>query len=309
MMMRYYYLSRYPDVFTKMTGLRVSEFDELIDDVQPGFQESEEARLDRPDRQRELGGGRKAQLERRDQILLTVIWLRLYLVQDLLAYFFGISQSAVSNYVAHVLPVLEQAGRDTMRMPDPGRKRRRDLDQLLADLPEVLVVIDSFEQQVQRPRDPDAQQDFYSGKKKTHTLKSQITVDEQTGEIVDVSESVPGPTADITLLDQSGLNATLPDEVGRMGDSGYQGIAQRHERGYSPRKKPRGKDRPPEDVAYNHAFSRVRIIVENTIGRMRRYQAITQPDRQHRQQHTARVVAVAGLANRQIRSRQLATAV
>jgi hypothetical protein len=93
-----------------------------------------------------------------------------------------------------------------------------------------------------------------------------------------------------------------------MGDSGYQGIAQRHEHGYSPRKKPRGKPRPDEDVAYNHAFSHVRIIVENTIGRMRRYQAITQPDRQHRQHHTARVVAVAGLANRQIRSRQLAAA-
>lgn len=308
MMMRYFYLSRYADVFTKMTGLRVGEFDELVEEVRPKFKESEERRLDRADRQRGLGGGRKAQLEARDQLLLTVIWLRLYLVQDLLAYFFGISQSAVSNTIDHVLPVLEQAGRDSMRMPDPGRKRRRKLDQLLADLPEVLVVIDSFEQKVQRPRDPDEQETFYSGKKKTHTLKSQLAVDEQTGEIVDVSDSLPGPTADIALLDQSRLNDKLPDEVGRMGDSGYQGIAQRHERGYSPRKKPRSKPRPADDVAYNHAFSRLRIIVENTIGRMRRYQALTQPDRQHRQHHSARVVAVAGLANRQIRCRHLAAA-
>ena len=33
-------------------------------------------------------------------------------------------------------------------------------------------------------------------------MKSQIAVDELTGEIVDVAESVPGPTADITLLEQ-----------------------------------------------------------------------------------------------------------
>jgi hypothetical protein len=55
-------------------------------------------------------------------------------------------------------------------------------------------------------------------------------------------------------------------------------------------------------------ISRRRIIVENTIGRMRRYQVLTQPDRQHRQQHTPRVVAISGLANRQIRSRLLPAA-
>src|SRR5438876_3439375 len=184
MMMRYFYLRQYPSVFVKMTGLRVAEFDKWVEEVQPRLREAEEARLDRPERQRGLGGGRKAQLELRDQLLLTVIWLRLYLVQDLLAYFFGSSQSAVSNYIDHVLPVLEQAGRDTMRMPDPGRKRRRKLDVLLKETPELVVVIDSFEQRVQRPRQATARDALYSGKKKAHTLKSQVRVDENTGEIV-----------------------------------------------------------------------------------------------------------------------------
>jgi hypothetical protein len=67
--------------------------------------------------------------------------------------------------------------------------------------------------------------------------------------------------------------------------------------------KPRGKPRPPEDVAYDTTFSRRRIIVENTIGRMRRYQSITQTDRNHRQKHMPRVVAIAGLINRQIAHR------
>jgi len=61
-------------------------------------------------------------------------------------------------------------------------------------------------------------------------------------------------------------------------------------------------------VAYNTAFSRRRIEVEHTIGRMRRYQAITQPDRQHRQGHTERVRAIGGLVNRQLHQRQLALA-
>ena len=308
MMMKYFYLSQYPKVFLKMTGLRVKEFDQLVKDVHPKFIESEEARLERPERKREPGGGRRAELKARDQILLTVIWLRLYPTQDVLGYFFEVSQPVVSTYIAHVLPVLEQAGRDTMRMPDPGRKRRRNLEQLMEELPEIMVVIDSFEQKVQRPQDKDEQKRYYSGKKKMHTLKSQVVVDDRTGEIVDISDSVPGPTADITLLDQSGVLDDLPDEVGAMGDSAYQGLAKRHPHGFSPRKKPKGKPRPPEDKAYNTAFSSRRIIVENVIGRMRRYQSITQADRHHRLYHSARVVAIAGLANRQIRSRLLGMA-
>jgi hypothetical protein len=223
-----------------------------------------------------------------------------------LGYFFSVSQASVSRYVERVLPVLEQDGRDRMRMPDPGRKRRRKLDELLGDMPEIMVVIDSFEQKVQRPQDSTVRDAWYSGKKKAHTIKSQVAVDEDTGEIVDIPESEPGPTADITLLEESELLDNLPEGVGGMGDSGYQGIAKLHKHGFSPRKKPRGKDRPREDIAYNTAFSRRRIVVENTNNRIRRYQSLTQTDRNHRQNHTQRVRAVAGLVNRQIRTRLIA---
>ena len=58
---------------------------------------------------------------------------------------------------------------------------------------------------------------YYSGKKKQHTLKSQIAVDELTGEIVDAAESVPGPTADITLLEQSALLTLACQRRSRLG--------------------------------------------------------------------------------------------
>jgi hypothetical protein len=73
--------------------------------------------------------------------------------------------------------------------------------------------------------------------------------------------------------------------------------------GACPRRKPRSKPRPPEDVAYNTAFARRRIVVEHTIARMRRYEALAQVDRNHRREHTSRTVAVSGLVNHQIRSR------
>jgi hypothetical protein len=85
----------------------------------------------------------------------------------------------------------------------------------------------------------------------------------------------------------------------------YLGLAQLHPGGLgaTPRRKPRNQPRPAEDVAYNTAFAKRRIKVEHTIGRVRRYQAVSQTDRHHRRNHTARVVAIAGLVNRQITSR------
>jgi DDE superfamily endonuclease/Helix-turn-helix of DDE superfamily endonuclease len=305
MIMRYEHLKQHQNVFLKMTGLRIGEFDRLVDELLPEFVQAEYERLSRPERQRQIGAGRNSELEGRDQLLLTVVWLRVYPTHEVLGYLFGVSDSTVSRIIPRVLPILEQAGRDTMRMPDPGRKRRRSLDQLLSDTPELVLVIDSFEQKIQRPKNPDERDGYYSGKKKTHTLKSQIAVNEESGAIVDVSDSVPGPTADINLLEQSGLMKRLPEGLGAIGDLAYVGIEKLHPQGLaaSPRRKPRGKSRPPEDVAYNSAFSRRRIIVENTIGRLRRYQSLTQTDRQHRQNHASRVRAVAGLVNRQLAHR------
>ncbi len=303
-----------------MTGLRLPEFENLLNDVLPQHSAQQHRRLSRPTRKRALGAGHPFALDARDQILLCVVWLRQYPTQEVLGYLFGVSDSTALRIVSRVLPLLESSGRDTMRMPDPGKKRRRQLADLLKDTPELAVIIDSFEQRVQRPKkastkgpEPDSGTDatqepqpgkdrFYSGKKKQHTLKSQVAVDEESGKFVDVAQSAPGPTADVTLLAQSGLMGRLPVDVGGIGDLAYQGMASLHPQGLgaTPRKKPRGTARPPEDVLYNRAFSRRRIVVENSIGRLRRYQAVAQMDRHHRQQHAARVVAVAGLANRQI---------
>lgn len=300
MILRYAHLSRHERVFKHLTGIAVAEFDALVRDVLPRYRAAEHQRLTRPSRKRAIGAGHPFTLDARDQLLLTIVWLRLYPLHEVLAYLFAISDSTVSRVIARFLPLLEASGRDTMRMPDPGKKRRRTLADLLSDTPNLAVVIDSFEQRVQRPRDYDEQKRYYSGKKRQHTLKSQVTVDEESGRIVDIAERVPGPTPDITLLEGSHLLECLPEGLGALGDLGYVGSNKLHSLAATPRRKPRGKDRPPEAILYNRAFSGRRIVVEHSIGKLRRYQSLSQTDRNHRQDHTARVCAVAGLVNRRI---------
>jgi DDE superfamily endonuclease/Helix-turn-helix of DDE superfamily endonuclease len=329
MMARYIHLRRHPRVFLAMTGLHVHEFDELVREIRPRYEAAETARLSqptpkRPRRQRAIGAGHPFALDVRDQVLLLVIWLRQYPTYAVLAYLFGVSEAAVARIRARVLPVLEAAGLETMhaarerlaQLAQAHRERppqsRRGLDDVLRDVPELVVVFDTFEQRVQRPQGRDAEGNrhadgYYSGKKKQHTLKTQVAVRRPTREILDVPESVPGPTHDLKLLEHSGALAQVPDGVGATGDLAYVGIdkvAPATVPTATPRRKPRNQPRPPADVAYNTAFARERVVVEHSIGRLRHYQAITQADRHHREHHTPRTRAIAGLANRQLRHRR-----
>ena len=294
--------------FRALTGLSSEEFDALARDVVPAIATAvaagRERRRGRPAR-RAAGGGHPFALSFREQLLLVVVWLRAYPTAPVLGFLFGVRHQTVLRTIALVLPILEQAGRDTMRLPghaERGRRSRRQLPELLAAIPELAVIVDTFEQRVQRPRDRAEADRYYSGKKKQHTLKAQGATDRHTGKVVDVPDSVCGPTHDLALLKVSGLLDRLAPDVGALGDLAYVGIAPLHPAGlgFTPRRKPREQPRPAEDVAYNTAFAAERISVEHTIGRLRRYQALTQLDRHHRQHHAARVRAVAGLVNRQL---------
>ncbi len=163
------HLRHHPRVFKQMTGLTVAEFEEVVHDLLPIFTAREQQRLSRPNRQRAIGGGTPFALKPREQVLLTIIWLRLYPMHAVLGFLFGVTHSTVGRVIGRVLPLLEAAGRDTMRLPDPGKKHRRTLDVLLADTPELAVIIDTFEQRSQRPkRQP---RSYYGGRKEAHTLR------------------------------------------------------------------------------------------------------------------------------------------
>ena len=60
MIARYQRLIQHPAVFGVLTGLTRRQFDDLFADVAPRLVPAEQARLNRPNRRRALGGGRSA---------------------------------------------------------------------------------------------------------------------------------------------------------------------------------------------------------------------------------------------------------
>jgi hypothetical protein len=81
--------------------------------------------------------------------------------------------------------------------------------------------LDATEQEIPRPRCKHKRKTHYSGKKKKHTIKTQITVN-QKGLIVHKTTHAVGSTHDYALYRHS--HPDLPDKV-RLGlDLGYKGI-------------------------------------------------------------------------------------
>ena len=146
MVLRYHDLSQNQRLFQALTGLGLTELDELVKTILLCYTAAEKKRLDRPDRQRAVGGGPDFELEARDQILLTIIWLRQCPTLEALGRLFGVSDTTAGRYIRRIVPLLETAGLDTMRMPDPGRKRRRHLSGLLQETPELALISDAFGQ-------------------------------------------------------------------------------------------------------------------------------------------------------------------
>src|SRR5262249_26046680 len=152
------------------------------------------------------------------------------------------------------------SGRDTMRMPDPGKHRRHRLDAPLAATPELAVIVDTFEQPVQRPTARAEADRWSSGKKERPTIKTRVAIAGEGGS-ADFGGAAVGPVAALTLREAWGLAGRRPAGVGVLGALAYVGAARLHPGGLAaaPRRKPRGRERPAEDIAYNRAVARRRV--------------------------------------------------
>lgn len=271
-------LSRKPSIFKGFTGITLVEFRELERSAEPIWRELEAKRLARSDRKRAPGGGRSADLPYREQLLMTMIWLRLYLTLDVLGFLFGVDKATVSRYTTRMLPALRKVGEETLGwMQPPKRGQGMNLTKAREAYPDLFAFVDATEQPVQRPGNQEKQRKHYSGKKKRHTRKTQVIVNEH-GIVRDVSESVPGSVHDRTLFDQSGVAEKIPKDALVGGDLGYLGI-QDDLPDHSvllPFKNSKLHRLTDEQKQLNREFSSGRIIVENTLGQFKIFKALAE---------------------------------
>jgi len=312
-MLAYETLIRYPGAFRSFAGMTPDEFDNLLATftaAQARRQRSRRTTRQGQPRQRAAGAGHPHRHDDRHRLLMALVWLRVYPTYELLGFFFGLHKRNAQLNVRDVLAVLDTI--DDFPFDRPGRDRKKlgSLTEVMAAFPEVRVIIDSKEQRVHRPRGYDAQKPYYSGKKRAHTVKAQVVVD-PCGRIEAVSDSVPGGAShDLPLLCGSGVLERLATGEGVMVDKGYVGV-----KNYYPGvpvvipfKASRGHPLTAEQLAFNRAVARCRIVVEHAMAQLNRFTVLRQVFRgQQRQRHSQVIRVVAKLVNRRLRVKPLKT--
>jgi len=118
-----------------------------------------------------------------------------------------------------------------------------------------VVVMDVTETPIERPQR--RQRQFYSGKKKQHTLKCQIVLEWNSGQII-CTFFGKGRRHDFKLYQASGVR--FAPEIESLQDKGYQGIQKLHSNSLLPHKKPRGKQLTQVQKADNRALAKRRVV-------------------------------------------------
>jgi hypothetical protein len=314
-MLTYQNLSARPAAFRSMTGLSVSDFDELYAQLAPAHAERLAQTLTkrhRKPRKRAAGAGKPHRHSLQDRLLLTLMWLRLYPTLEVLGFFFGLNKTNAEDNLKDVLATLDTMTDFIYERPAKDRPKMRSVQAIMDAFPDVCLVIDAKEQRIQRPGGEDdlgnsRQKPFYSGKKKAHTLKNQVAVNPQ-GRFLSVSESVAGgANHDLTLLRTTKLLGELASGEAAMMDKGYDGITKDYPDAtlYLPHKARRNHPLTEEQKTYNRHLSRYRIVVEHSLAQANQFQVLAQVFRHAHGQHSQVMRVVAGLVNRRLEKQPL----
>jgi len=204
------------------TGLTQEEIEILLPNFESAYEKLYPSGLtyNQKERQRAVGGGLQSKLSRtEDKLLFILVYQKTNPLQTLHGLQFGLSQPQTNYWIHRLLPVLQETLRAIGMTPE--RDARRVAEQAESREGGANLVIDGTERRLQRPTDPIKQREKYSGKKKSHTDKNLLLVNENTRRVVYLSPTVEGKKHDSRAAKEAAisypLNATLAKDTGFQG--------------------------------------------------------------------------------------------
>jgi len=268
-MTNYARLSERPQHFHALTGYTLEEFQALLSVFTSAFLRHMQAfTLEGKQRQkRSYVTYRNSPLPTmEDKLLFILMYLRKATTQDIFGEVFNIPQPVVNKWIHILHTCLNLALGALGEIP-----ARSATDLQLAAEGEFLYFQDGTERPIQRPKDPEGQRVFYSGKKKRHTVKNNVLVNEQ-AKIILLTTTCEGKKHDKKIADET--DCSLPEGSCLYQDTGFQGFALAGVTIIQPKKKPRGGELTLEEKERNRQISRIRIRVEHAIGGVKRYRIV-----------------------------------
>lgn len=270
MSLRYEKLKVRPVTFLGLFGMTVPQFEEIMKTFTPLWERQVLAAYRRPGRHFKLG------LE--EMVLIVLLYYRSYITHLFIGFLFGLDDSRICRLMRKIEPVLAQV----VALPQERHLSQREIESL---------IMDATEQPIERPQT--GQKAYYSGKRKKHTLKTEIRMTEES-RIIHVSPSQPGAIHDFSLYKQG---PSLPKESRVYVDSGYQGLDKLHPQTELPYKALKNKPLNKQEKEYNRGLSRLRVRVEHVLAQMKVFRILSDRYRNKRRRYNIKFQIIAGIVN------------
>jgi hypothetical protein len=190
---------------------------------------------------------------------MLLVYYRLYITHTLAGFLFDLDQSSVCRDMQKIEPLVREC------VPIPQRmhkltKRLRTPEEVERHFPGFLSFTDCTEQQIPRPKNKERRKTYYSGKKKRHTIKNQLMVNNP-GLIIHKLSHKKGKMHDYDIYKKN--HPATPKQVVDVFDLGYLGVEKDFPGQTSslPNKKKRRQDLSQEEKGHNQYHSRKRIVI------------------------------------------------
>ena len=148
------------------------------------------------------------------------MYYRPCITYTLTGFLFGLDQSSVCRDMQKIEPLVREC------VPIPQRmykitKRLRAPEEVEKYFPGFIAFVDCSEQQIPRPKNKERRKMYYSGKKKRHTIKNQLMVNNP-GLIIHKLNHKKGKRHDYDIHKKN--HPVTPKQVVSVFDLGYLGV-------------------------------------------------------------------------------------
>lgn len=278
----------------------MQEFDSIYDkEISKRYEKHEIQRLSskRKDvRERSVGAGRPFKLDVKDRFLMLLVYYRLYITYTLAGFLFDLNQSNICRDIQKIERLIRQC------LPIPQKiysitKRLQTPEEVEKYFPGFMAFIDCTEQQIPIPAvDKDRRKMYYSGKKKRHTIKNQLMVNNH-GYVIHKTKHKKGRRHDYNIYKDN--RPCTPKQVVNVVDLGYLGVEKDYPEQLSalPYKKKKNQELSQEEKDYNKIHSIKRIVIEHTICRLKKYNVMKEIFRNRLRKYDRISDIVSGLVN------------
>jgi DDE superfamily endonuclease/Helix-turn-helix of DDE superfamily endonuclease len=218
-----------------------------------------------------------------EQVLVALEYWREYRTYFHMGKNWGVSESTICRIVTNIESTLMKTGKFGI----PGKKA------LFKGFgrPEV-VVMDVTETAIERKKK--TQKKYYSGKKKYHTLKMQVVINQESKQIICLNFG-PGHCHDFSLFKKSQVH--FHPSTDSLQDSGYQGIKDYHFNSWTPKKKPKNGNLSLLEKDYNRALAQERIVIEHVNRSLKVFKILSSRYRNRRRRYGLRCNLLSALYN------------